>query len=124
MLHADALARIDALQALMAERLHLSRRARLGGVLHAARGRLPRAARRRARELIGLRAMLQAPATARAVDPNHVRDLCDALERYLGEVPEGKWRRRECSALWGGIALRVLVVVLLLVAVLHWRGLA
>lgn len=123
-MHADLSARIDALERRLAERLHLRAGAGLPAKLRAARGRLPRRALARARELVDARALLASPGAAAALDAGRAHDTCALLERHLDAVPEGKWRRRARAALWGRIALQVLVVILLVLAVLRWRGLA
>ena len=60
-MHADLSARIDALERRLAERLHLRAGAGLPAKLRAARGRLPRRALVRARELVDARALLASP---------------------------------------------------------------
>ncbi|TFL19137.1 hypothetical protein [Jannaschia formosa] len=121
-MHRDIAARIDAVEAALGERLHLSGplKAKLAG----ARGRLPRAALAQARELLAARAMLDNPATARHLDAGRIRDTCAMLERHLAAVPEGKYRRRARSAMIGGAALRVLAVLAAFLAFVAWRGLA
>ncbi|PWJ22507.1 hypothetical protein [Jannaschia seohaensis] len=120
-MHRDVAARIDAVEAALGERLHLS--GSLEAKLAGARGRLPRAALAQARELSTARAMLANPATARNLDAGRVVETCAMLERHLAAIPEGKYRRRARSGLIGLVALRLLIVFGLVLAVLAWRGL-
>ncbi|UWQ17585.1 hypothetical protein [Jannaschia sp. M317] len=112
--------RIDEVDALLGERLHLS--GPLRRKLSAARGRLPRVALRQARELLEAKGRLANPTTARALDRSRVEQTCAMLERHLSAVPEGKYRKRAWSAMIAVIALRVLAVLVLVGVVLIWRG--
>lgn len=123
MQHAELKSRIDALEARMAEQLHLQARSGLPGLLRAAKGRLPKRAIQDAAELVSVRSMLANPGAAGSIDVSRAVETCEMLERHLDAIPDGKYRRRAWSALWGGIALQILVVLALLFVVLRWRGL-
>lgn len=119
-MHAHLKDRIGGIDALLGTRLHLS--GSLKDKLAAGRGRLPRVALAQARELVEAQARLANPATARTLDPSRVEATCAMLERHLAAVPEGKYRRRAWSGLFGIIAVRILIVLALLLTVLVWRG--
>jgi len=119
-MHRDLLSRISALEDAMADRLYLPKQ-NLASLLRAARGRLPRPVLRQARELVDVRARLENPATAKALNLQRANATCDLLERALAEVPEGKYRRRFWSARVGSAAMNVLLVLLLFGAFLWWR---
>ncbi|WP_371154853.1 hypothetical protein [Jannaschia sp. 2305UL9-9] len=119
-MHAHLNDRIGGIDALLAERLHLT--GSLRDKIADARGRLPRVALAQARELIEAQDRLSNPATARALDPARVEATCAMLERHLHAVPEGKYRRRARSALIGLVAVRLLIVMVLFFALLVWRG--
>jgi hypothetical protein len=123
MQHQDLLDRLDALEALLADRLHLNTRGGLAPMLRAAKGRLPKKALQQAGELVTVRALLASPGAAGRVDVSSAEATIAMLERHLDAVPDGKYRRRAWSALWGGIALQVLLVIVALAVVLRWRGL-
>ncbi|MFO6465669.1 hypothetical protein ACK8OR_14840 [Jannaschia sp. KMU-145] len=120
-MHDATLTRIERTEALLAERLHL--RGRLADKLASARGRLPRAALAQGRELVDAKARLANPATARDLDPRRIEATCAMLDRHLAAIPEGKFRRRDRSALIGLAAIRVLIVIVLFAVILSWRGL-
>ncbi|MEM8848778.1 MAG: hypothetical protein AAGE03_01950 [Pseudomonadota bacterium] len=118
-MHRDLANRIDALEALMAERLHV----RGGGFrakLEAGRGRLPRKLRRQAQELADARAMLAMPSMAAKLDARRIEEVCALLERHLRTIPEGKYARRDWSATLGLAALRVLILFAAIGAFLAW----
>lgn len=119
-MHNDLQQRIEGVERLLSDRLHLN--GRLDGMLRAARGRLPRRVLRQAAELVDARKRLANPATAKAVKPERVAATCDLMERALQAVPEGKYRRRYWAARAGMAALNVLIVIVLLLLFVWWRG--
>lgn len=81
----DVAARIDAVEAVSGERLHLSR---------------------------SLETKL---AGARNLDAARVVEICTMRERRLAAIPEGTYRRRAGAGLIGIIALRLAIVVTVIV---------
>ncbi|MBM2574746.1 hypothetical protein JQC91_00380 [Jannaschia sp. Os4] len=120
---AALLARIDAIAARMADRLHARPRP-LPALLDASGTRLPRAARTRARELVEAQARLSHPATATRTDLGRVADLCTALERDLDAIPEGRFLRHDWRAAFVTAGWRVAVVAVLALVVVWLGGLA
>ncbi len=122
MQHAALAQRIDAIETLMADRLHL--RGGLAQMQRDAQAHLPRPIRPRLAELVEARARLANPATARALEAARVADSCHRVERVLRDIPKGKYRRRARSRRVGIAALRVLIVVVAALIVVYMRGLA
>lgn len=121
-MHRDLANRIDAVETLLAERLHV-RGGGLGAKLRAGRRRLPRRLGRQAQELVHARAMLDAPGAASKLDAHRIGAICARLEDYLRSIPAGKYARRDRSALLGLAAWRVLVLLVAIGALLVWVGL-
>lgn len=120
-MQSDLNQRISRIDALLGERLYL--RGSLREKLADAKGRLPATALKQARELVQARDMLANPNLATKLDRTRIAATCDMLERHLDAVPEGKYRRRAWSAMFGTMALRVLIVIALFLAIIWWRGL-
>jgi hypothetical protein len=119
--HSSVAARIDAIEAKLGRRFFPRGPHKVKPA--AARARLPKTALVRGRKLAEARALLADPATARSLDPTRIEETCALPERHPGTVPEGKYRRRAISAMIGTVAMRSLVTLALLPAVLHWRDL-
>lgn len=117
---ADTLARIEALESALADRLHEAPGP--VGVVGASR-RLPRPARLRAGELGEIRDRLSHPATAPKTDLGRADTLIRALERDVARIPAGAHRARDWRAAGAAAGWRVGVVLVLAAGVAAWRGL-
>ena len=118
----DLDARLDQLAVLMEERLGVrgdgfeEKLARAGRML-------PRRLRREGALLVEARAMAGHPKLGRQVDTRRLNKAARALERHLERV-DGTQRRITLVINWlAGNAFNLLLVAVLVVAVLAWRGL-
>lgn len=111
----------DRVAGLMEERLRvrgqgLSEKLRKGGRL------LPRKVRMAAEVLAQGAAMAQNPKLLLQVDQAAVAAAYDTCVRHLGGVSSGDRRKGAIIGVAASIAMSVLVVALLVIAVLVWRG--
>jgi len=119
-MHTKLLNRIHQVDALLGTRLHVDGPLRVK--LQHAQARLPRTLRKRAGELVQAQQLLQNPVLATRLDPARVVQTCALLERHLKSIPQGKYRRRDWSALIGLAAWRVLLVVAAFAVFAVWIG--
>ena len=111
----------DRVAALMEERLHLrgkglEAKVRKGGRL------LPRKVRAAAELLAEASKMAQNPRLLMQIDDGAVAEAYDICVRHLGGVAAGSRRMDALVGIAGSIAFSVLVVAVLVLAVLYWRG--
>lgn len=106
---------------LLEERLHL-RGGTLEDKLRRAGRRLPRAVREAGGALATAVTMMQSPKLMRQVDDETVAIAYDICVRHLTKVSPGAARRGMILNIAASIAFSLLVVAVLVVAVLYWRG--
>jgi hypothetical protein len=111
----------DRVAALMDEKLHVRGRT-LGDRLRRGAGKLPRAVRAEARFLESAAAQAQNPKLMVQIDDGRVAKACDACLRFLNGVDSKARRRTMVMDIVTSIAFRLLISLLLVLAVLYWRG--
>jgi hypothetical protein len=120
--HDDLIARLDRLRPLFREKIggtgaSMERDARKKG------HRLPRGMRRRARALARAEPMLAHPKLRLTQDAVQLNRQADVLEDYLNAIDLADRRKGWWLGMLGGMAFNILLVMILLVVVLRWRGL-
>jgi hypothetical protein len=113
--------RADEIRQLLAERLGVRGRDLAQAVARAGR-RLPRAVRTDARYLAETEALARNPRLVRMVDPQHFARASDNLTRHLTAIDPRQRRRTALINLAAVIAFNLLVVAILVLIVLVWRG--
>lgn len=116
----------DEIAGLMAARFGGTRRGEvvtLDQMLHRRGGALPRRLRREARFLARADLMAHAPKTGRQVDLAHVSRAHRALTDYLRPLYAGQRVQNGALRMSASIAFGLMVMGLLIVWVLVWRGL-
>ncbi len=111
----------DRVAALMEERLRL-RGTGLEAKLRKGRRLLPRKVRGAADILVQAAKMAQNPKLLLQIDHEAVASAYDICVRHLGAINQAERRMTAVVGVAGSIAFSVLVVGVLLLAVLHWRG--
>jgi hypothetical protein len=111
----------DRVVALMDEKLHV-RGTTLSETLRRGAGKLPKAVRAEARFLETAAAQAQHPKLMVQIDDGRVAKACDACLRFLNGVDRKARRRAMVMDIVTSIAFRLLISLLLVLAVLYWRG--
>jgi hypothetical protein len=118
----DLQVRADRLAQLIEERLDIRGKG-LAAKLGRGGRRLPRVVRDAGEQLLLAQRMADTPKLARQINHARIGGLCDEAERVLALIDP--WERRRTFAInWlAGNAFNILVVAVLAVAVIVWRGL-
>lgn len=111
----------DRVNQLLEERLRL-KGGTLEDKLRRAGRRLPRAVRDAGAALAAAVAMMQSPKLMHQVDDETVAVAYDTCVRHLTKINPGEARRGLILNMAASIAFSLLVVAVLFVAVLYWRG--
>ena len=111
----------DRVAALMAKQLHV-RGMTLSDTLRKGAGKLPKAVRAEARFLETAAAQAQHPKLLVQIDDGRVAQACDACVRFLNNVDRKARRRAMLMDIVTSIAFRLLISLILVLAVLYWRG--
>lgn len=112
----------DRVSALMEERLSVRGRT-LGDKVRKAGRRLPRKVREAASYLAKAAEMAQNPKLLVRVDESDVAAAYDICLRHLGGVNRGERRKSAVLGAVASAAFGILVVMLLVIGVVYWRGL-
>lgn len=111
----------DRVAVLMEERLRI-RGDGLEAKIRKAGRLLPAKVRAKAEYLSKASEMARNPKLLVRVDEAKVAEAYDACVRYLGQVSPGERRISALIGIAASVAFSLLVVVLLVLAVLYWRG--
>lgn len=84
--------------------------------------RLPRGMRQRAAALIRAEMLAHNPKTARQVDAEAVERDYEALRSYLSALDVAEMRKTRFLSLAGAVAANLIVVAMLFIGWLWWRG--
>lgn len=117
----DITAATGEIAALLAERLRIRSATLAGGIARAGR-RLPRRIRREALFLAEAEAMAANPRLARLVDPVRFAAAQDAVAGHLAAINPRERLITRMIGVAATIAFNLLVLAVLLVSVLRWRG--
>lgn len=112
----------DRVSGLIEERLGVRGRSLEERVRRAGR-RLPRKVREAASVLVEASEMALNPKLQVRVDEGAVAEAYDVCLRYLGRLNRGERRKTALVGMLASAAFAVLVVVVLAIAVIYWRGL-
>ena len=111
----------DRLCQLLDERLNAKGKT-LAAKVRSVRHRLPRRVKRQLAFLLEVEPRMENPKLAAKTDAAKVAAAYGVARDYLEEIKPGLYAKRKSSALIAGIAFQVLIVLILLLAVLRWRG--
>ena len=84
--------------------------------------RLPRALRKRAEALMRAETLARNPRTARQVDAEALERDFEALRAYLVALDVGEMRKARLLSVAAAVAANLIVVAVLFVVWLWWRG--
>lgn len=112
---------IHKVRGLMAERLHV-RGATLEDQLRRAKRLLPRAVAREAQYLAQAELLMRNPKLARMIDARKARDAGDRLTAHLMTVDPKERRKDRILGILGGLAFNLLLIGVLTIVWLRWRG--
>lgn len=111
----------DRVAALIEERLHIAG-ATLEAKIRQAGNRLPRPVRDAAEAMVEATQMAQNPKLLMRIDDGAVATAYDICIKHLNGLNRAERRRGLVLDAAARVAFALLAVVVLLVAVLHWRG--
>ena len=117
----DMAAKSRKLRGLMQQKLGVRGRD-LGQSLRRAGRRLPKSVRKRGAALLRAESLAQNPKTARQVDAEAVERDFEVVRAYLAKIDIGEMRKARILSVTGAVAANMIVVSVLFVGWLWWRG--
>lgn len=112
---------IEDIRTLLKEREHAS--GDLAAALKLVRRRLPRRVYKQGMKLAGALPLLEHPKLRQTVDQKPLRGAAREVKAHLKEIDVADRRKGFWLGVLGSMAFSLLVVMILLVVVLRWRGL-
>ncbi|MCX7567015.1 hypothetical protein OS189_11745 [Sulfitobacter sp. F26169L] len=117
----DMAAKSRKLRGLMQQKLNVRGRDLRQSLRRAGR-RLPRAVRKRGAELMRAEMLAQNPKTARQVDAAQVEAAYEQMRKYLESLDENEMRKARFLSMAGAVAANLILVAVLFIVWLWWRG--